>query len=297
MTTGTVAMAGEIVGQAADRSLDTPYPVTQDQVTSLHEHGWAKIPGLLSAEEAAKIRDTLLAIPSRDLLSGPDKPPMDPSVLMMHEAVAWTNPYLKSVATSPRLGGAVAALMQLPEAIFVQDISFFKPVGSIDTPYHQDFSYWPFDREGNVTFWIALEDMEPEMGVLSYLEDSHRMGPLGYIERRDIRDAYPKLRDAKVVGGQAMKAGDAQVHWGLTVHGSTKNMGTHRRSALALRYHRSDVVYTGLAHPHYDSFKLTPGKKFTESPNFWRVGPSGLIEGKPEEAAVDDTGGKNWGRS
>ena len=96
-------------------------------------------------------------------------------------------------------------------------------VGSPGTGYHQDYSYQPFDRKGSMTFWIALVDMTPEMGPLRYLRGSHREGPLGLSGRQDIRDTYPQLREAEVVGGQALKAGDAQAHWELTVHGAAPN--------------------------------------------------------------------------
>lgn len=262
---------------ADDRNLDTSYPITAEHIGDMKQKSWASLPGLLSREEVAKIRDIFLAAPPRTRVSGPDKQAADPEQLLSHESLAWGNPYLRKVVTSRRLSSAVVGLMQQPEAIYVQDISFFKPVGAAEIPYHQDYAYWPFDREGNVTLWIALEDMSEDMGPLRYLEGSQKEGPLGLIDRNDIRDVYPQLRDLSVGGGKAMKAGDAQAHWGLTIHGSAANKGTARRSALSFRYHRSDVVYTGLTHPHYDKFALTPGKKFTECSDFWRIDVNGPV--------------------
>ncbi len=264
---------------AQDRDLNTPYPITDEQVRSLHEDSWAPIPGLLDAETASKVRDALLAAPPRTTISGPDKKPADPNSLLSHEGVAWRDPYLRSVATSPRLSSAVVGLLRQPDALFCQDISFFKPVGDNAIKFHQDYSYWPFDRKGCVTLWIALEDMSAEMGPLRYLKGSHLEGPLGLIESRDITEAYPHLVNSEVVGGQALKAGDAQAHWELTLHGSGANAGPGRREAVALRYIRSDTIYIGLTHPHYDQFNLTPGKLFAESDAFPHIGPNGLIEG------------------
>jgi hypothetical protein len=261
-----------------DRSLDTPYVVTEEQVRSLHEDSWARIPGLLDVETATKLRDRLLAAEPRTTISGPDKPPADPNALLSHEGVAWRDPFVREVATSARLSSAVVGLLDQPDAVFCQDISFFKPEGARAIPYHQDYSYWPFDRKGCVTLWIALVDLTPEMGPLQYLKGSHKEGPLGLIEQRDIRDAYPHLRSLERVGGEAMKAGDAQAHWELTLHGSRPNAGPGRREAVAFRYIRSDTIYVGLTHPHYDQFGLQPGKKFTDNPNFPHIGPEGLID-------------------
>ncbi len=262
----------------SDRSLNTHYPITEEQITSLHEKSWAPLPGFLDKETVTEIRDLLLAIPDRGFLSGPNSPDIDSSKLMLHDGTSFSNPQMMKFVTSPRISGAVVDLMKVPEALFVQDISFFKPVGSIEVPWHQDFSFWPFDRWGNLSIWIALEDMDDDMGVLRYLEGSHREGPLGYIEvERDIRDVYPHLRDMKMAGGKALKAGDAQAHWDITVHGSAVNTGNRRRSALSLRFHRPDAIYNGIAHPHYDKFGMKAGDRFGKCPAFPHIGRNGVI--------------------
>jgi ectoine hydroxylase-related dioxygenase (phytanoyl-CoA dioxygenase family) len=261
-----------------DRSLDTPYPVADEQIRNLHEKSWTPLPGFLSKEDVSRIRDLLLAIPDRGFLSGPDSPDIDSSQLMLHDGTSFENPEMMEFVMSPRITGAAVDLMKVDEAMFVQDISFFKPVNSLEVPWHQDFSFWPFDRWGNLSIWIALEDIEPEMGVLRYLEGSHREGPLGFIEvDRDIRDVYPQLREMKRAGETAMKAGDARAHWDLTVHGSAVNTGDRRRSALSLRFHRPDAIYNGIDHPHYNRFKMKPGQRFGACPAIPRVGRNGRI--------------------
>ncbi len=263
-----------------DRSLDTPYPVTEAQVRSLQQDSWASLPGLLDPDTAAQLRDALLAAEPRTTISGPTKPAADPNALLSHEGVAWRDPFVRSVATSRRLSSAVVALIEQTDALFCQDISFFKPEGASPIPYHQDYSYWPFDRKGCVTLWIALVDLTDEMGSLRYLKGSHKEGPLGLIEQRDIRDAYPHLRDSEVVGGTAMKAGDARAHWELTLHGSARNKGPGRREAVAFRYIRSDTIYIGLTHPHYDQFGLEPGQRFVDNDAFPHVDANGIVGGE-----------------
>ncbi len=264
--------------ELGDRDLETPYPITAAQVRSLQEDSWASLPGLLDADTAAELRDALLAAEPRTTISGPTKPAADPAALLSHEGVAWRDPRVRRIATSRRLSSAVVALIEQTDALFCQDISFFKPEGAKPIPYHQDYSYWPFDRKGCVTLWIALVDLTPEMGPLRYLKGSHREGPLGLIEQRDIRDAYPHLRDSEVVGGNAMKAGDAQAHWELTLHGSGRNKGPGRREAVAFRYIRSDTIYVGLTHPHYDQFGLQPGDRFVDNDAFPHIDADGLVE-------------------
>jgi hypothetical protein len=262
---------------AAGQGLETSYPITAEQVASLHEDSWALLPGLLDAETVRQVRAILGAVEPDPIISGPDARKTESATLLIREGYSWTDPYLRGVITSRRVSSAVTALMKQTDALVTHDISFFQLVGSPGTAYHQDYSYQPFDRKGSLTLWIALADMTPEMGPLRYLRGSHLEGPLGLIESRDIRDIYPHLRDSEVVGGQALKAGDAQAHWELTVHGAAPNQGPDRRDAIAFRYMRSDTIYTGLTHPHWNKFNLRPGTRFADSGQFPRVGPAGLI--------------------
>lgn len=256
------------------RDLDVAYPVTDEQVRSIQEDSWAWLPGLLSAEEAARLRETLLSSEQSVYLSGPLGKKVDPTQMLKHEGVAWRNEYVWNVATSRRLSSAIVGLMQRPEAVFTHDISFFKPAGANETRMHQDYSFWPYDRKGCLTLWIALSDIDAEMSPLKYLRGTHTEGPLGAY---DFLDGNPQLQDREVVGAPALKAGDAQAHWDLTVHGAGPNNGSRQRDATAFRYHRSDVAYTGLKHPHFDDYELTPGVRFVDSGSFPRINADGLV--------------------
>jgi hypothetical protein len=262
---------------APAQGLDSSYPISDKQLASLHQDSWALLPGLLDPQTVQRVREVLGAAEPSPIISGPQETLTESDTLVIREGYSWSEPYLRQVFTSRRLSSAVTALTQQPDALITHDISFFQLVGSPGTPYHQDYSYQPFDRKGSLTLWIALADMTEEMGPLRYLRGSHLEGPLGLIEARDIRDIYPQLRDSEVVGGRALKAGDAQAHWELTVHGAAPNQGPRRRDALAFRYMRSDTIYTGLTHPHWNKFNLRPGTRFADTGQFPRVGPDGLI--------------------
>jgi hypothetical protein len=251
--------------------LEVAYPVTAEQIRSLHEDSWALLPGLLDEETLVRLRELFEATAPSPIISGPEERTTESTTLLIREGLSWDEEYLQGVLTSRRLSSAVTTLMRQPDALLTHDITFFQLVGSPGTPFHQDYSYQPFDRKGCLTLWIALVDLTPEQGPLRYLRGSHHEGPLGLIEARDIRDAYTHLRDSEIVAGQALKAGDAQAHWDLTVHGAAPNQGTGRRDALAARYMRSDTIYTGLTHPHWNRFQLKPGTRFADSGLFPRV--------------------------
>lgn len=251
--------------------LDVEYPVTDEQRASLYDDGWALLPGLLDGDTLSELRSLFGASEPSPIISGPEERVTESTNLIIHEGLSWENPDLQSVVTSRRLSSAVTSLMNQPDALVTHDITFFQQVGSPGTGFHQDYSYQPFDRKGCLTLWIALVDLTEDMGPLRYLRGSHHEGPLGLMEARDIRDVYPHLQDREIVAGKDLKAGDAQAHWDLTIHGAAMNKGPGSRDAFAVRYMRSDTVYTGLTHPHWNKFNLRPGTRFADSGQFPRI--------------------------
>jgi hypothetical protein len=276
--------------------LDTEYPLTAEQIESLHEMSWTRLPGLLSREVCDALRGEIALQPVRPLdalgksyrkLSGEDKDQATRPFLdhetdskhnYNHEAMAWRNDLFRDVCTSRRLGGTAVRLMRRQEALLVQDISFYKPGGGgTPTNFHQDLPSWPFDRRGNITIWIALVDVDANMGPLRYLEGSHREGPLGLAGKLDIGETYPDVMRRKVVAGKSLRAGDAQVHWDLTVHGAGPNESERVREAYVVRYSPVETIYTGLGHPHYDNFNLEIGQPLSNSEAFPRLDANGLV--------------------
>jgi ectoine hydroxylase-related dioxygenase (phytanoyl-CoA dioxygenase family) len=277
-------------------SLDREYPLTDAQVRRLYEDGWTRLSGLLDKPVLEAIRSRLVRMKERPhVITGSyragDKPAqsgldenmqersaasLQPNIL--HDALSWNDPFFLSVSTSRRVGGVATRLMMKSEALLVQDVSFIKPVGAGASLMHQDFAYWPFDRKGSITIWIALVDMTPEMAPLQYVQQSHREGPLGMSNGVDIRDMYPHLWDRSLGGGTALSAGDAQVHWDLTVHGANAHTGGPTREAYAVRFAPVDTIYTGTGHPHFDTLCMNVGDKLGSCPKLPRVSSFGLVK-------------------
>ncbi|MGC0367404.1 hypothetical protein ABH922_005456 [Rhodococcus sp. 27YEA15] len=279
--------------------LDTDYVVPEGEIENLHAHGWARLPGLLDTSVVTELRERLAAEPLRpldalgksyrrasgDTSADTEEQPvkfldheLDSKHNQNHEGMAWRNDFFRRVGTSRRISGAAVQLMRREQAAFIQDISFFKPGGGgSPTAMHQDYASWPFDRKGAITIWIALVDVAENMGPLAYLEDSHLEGPLGLAGKLDVRATYPHLQDAKVVAGKALKAGDAQVHWDLTVHGAGPNESDIVREAYLTRFTGTDVIYNGIGHPHYDTLGLQIGQALGENASFPLVGRNGEI--------------------
>jgi ectoine hydroxylase-related dioxygenase (phytanoyl-CoA dioxygenase family) len=122
--------------------------------------------------------------------------------------------------------------------------------GAGSTYFHQDFINWALDRSGGMTFWIALADLPPESGTMSFLSGSHRLGALGhyrtYAEDEDIFDDFPELRaQCRLSEPMRYAAGDATVHSVMTVHGAGENRTDDPRWAYIVMANPSDARWNG----------------------------------------------------
>ena len=261
------------------KELQEGYELPEGTVKSFRENGWASLPGLLSAEAVGQIAERMAKFAgvepteTEKWMTAEDYQ----NTLQMHDGMAWKEDWFRELAVSPRLSNLALDLLGESEGLFIHDMSFTKPGNDGGpTPFHQDFPFWPFDRKGAFTVWIALTDLTPDMGTLQFMPGSYAEGPLGRFSRAagdDIRKSYPYLEDKYgFAGGTALKAGDATVHFDLMVHGSEKGNSTpNARSAYTLRYMPTDVIYTGSPHRHFDAFGLTPGELFVDSPHVPRI--------------------------
>lgn len=255
---------GRVVGE-----LGEPYALSEEQVSGFQADGWVHLPGLLSAEQAGAIYGGLKSF--GDIEVGADEEWLTTEeyqqVLRMQDGMAWKDEFFRDVATSRRFADTALKLMGAAEAKFILDMAFIKPAEKgLPTAFHQDWPYWPFDRQGALTIWVALVDLPVESGTLQFLEGSHRAGPLGQYNRvagDDIRLEYPSLEsDFPRVGGTALKAGDATVHMDMTVHGAGPNETDRERAAYTARYLTSKARFTGIPHRHFDSFGMSVGDEF-----------------------------------
>jgi len=232
-------------------------PVTQDEVDHYQEHGWAKLPGFLPPELVARLLAMAKASMGADgqcnAVSPMQQPFFNPEVTG-GPADPQLRPLIDGIGRNARL------LMQRHPGIaarYFGDVFAAKlPAaretrhpGAGRTYYHQDFINWALDRSGGMTFWIALADLAPESGTMSFLSGSHRFGALGHYRtygEGDIFDDFPELRrQCPDSGPLTYVAGDATVHSNLTVHGAGENRTDVPRWAYIVMANPSDVRWTG----------------------------------------------------
>lgn len=244
--------------------------VTAEEIAHYAEHGWAKLPGFVPPATVA----ALLAMAQARMGSdgkGNAVSPMKQPFFNPEVTGGPGNPQLRPLLDG--MGRSAKALMQRSpriEARYFGDFFAVKlPVsretehpGAGATYFHQDFTNWALDRSGGMTFWIALADLAPESGTMSFLSGSHRDGVLGhyltYDEGEDIFDDFPELRDPERLSEpMSYAAGDATVHSVMTVHGAGENLTDGPRWAYIVTANPSDVRWSGAPPEAYSTEGMT----------------------------------------
>jgi len=126
--------------------------------------------------------------------------------------------------------------------------------GTRPTMWHQDSTYVPADRRGQLTIWTALYDVPEECGCMRFIPRSHRLGPLGKIPMTQDYDLKDLLRptDLEVIGEPVtipVKAGEATVHDGFVIHGARPNLSDRPRVVWATVFGPASALWAGSKHP------------------------------------------------
>jgi hypothetical protein len=251
--------------------------VTAEEVEHYQRCGWVKLRGFVSP---AMVQMLLATAQRRMGEDGDSNPPFA----------------LKQPFFNPEFGGALAdpqmrplvhgvgrgakALMARPPDLEVRYFcDVFAPklpaarasrhAGNGQTYFHQDYANWSVDRSGGMTFWIALADLSPETGTMSFVDGSHRLGALGhyrsYEAGADLLDDYPELREQPMSGPVGYAAGDATVHSNMTVHGAGANLTDHPRWAYTVMVNPADVRWNGGPAEAYDTAGMAMLQPFDDA--------------------------------
>lgn len=216
--------------------------VTAEEVAFYEENGWVKLDRLVTPEYARELRRVGEA--HEDGIHPPgswNSLATDPGV----------EPF-RALMFSERMGRNAERLInrrrltdvQVPLRYRADHFVHRPPGGAHGTPYHQDSVEHGSDRAGELQFWLALDEVTPEMGAMRFLSGVHRAGPLGAVLRdeRDLLQQYPKLLDLYEMSPPFhYQPGDATVHHGYMVHGAPPNTSDRARWCYIFSYTPADT--------------------------------------------------------
>ncbi|MDB5424954.1 MAG: phytanoyl-CoA dioxygenase [Phenylobacterium sp.] len=243
--------------------------VTEEELAHYYANGWVKMEGLISPALAAE----MLKLAKVEVLDNK----VDDT--RSHQRAVWHDVYnlgrddliepFATLTRSKTIGRNAQRFMrrEVPVGFHNDMIAVKMPSGhgsSNPTGFHQDFPNFPLDRAGLLTFWIALEDMTPDQGVMRFFSGSNREGPLG---RRNLESDQRGLLDhCKYVETEyplsapmSLKAGDCTVHSSLVIHGAPANTTDRPRWSYLMSYFPGDACWTGAPHHIFNAEAgLTP---------------------------------------
>ncbi len=239
--------------------------VTASEIEHYREFGWVKLEGLVSAETVQRLLRRGIEKLGEDGDSNPPLPILQD--LFNHaSADALTDPSLRPLLHD--IGRSAKALMQRQPQVgvryFTENYAVKLPAarqskhaGNGRTLFHHDFPNWQLDRSGGMAFWIALMDLTPATGTMSFVNGSHRLGVLGNYRNGDLLDLYPEIRErCTVTEPMTYRAGDATVHSNLTVHGAGFNCTDQPRWAYTVLLNPADARWNGAPAEAYDTSRM-----------------------------------------
>lgn len=244
------------------------------------ERGWLTLAGLVRGEELQKIRQ-LIAEADRGgkFKVGKNGVQADQATAEYEKTMRvlrrlWTD-YPEVEAVCWRVGKLVQQITGWSSTRLWSDRVFIKPgrkIGSKPTIWHQDLPKIPIDRRGFTTVWISIDSLPATKGAMTFLNGSHRLGPLGSTSQMAAESDLSEIlseADWKLVDGcttaAPLEAGDATMHSGLTLHRARTNIEEEDRVVLAISYVDGEALYTGAANPVTDNLGMSPYKRMEHS--------------------------------
>ena len=255
--------------------LDAPYRIAPGVSDSFLRDGHVLLPSLATATEVAAYRPHILATSER--LRYDTKPLAERDTygkaFLQYWGLAAEDATVARFVFAQRFARVAAELLGIKAVRVYHDQALFKEAGGGRTPLHQDQHYWPIDTPHTLTMWMPLVPVTAEVGSMTFVSGSNRLGYLGEFDISDRSDAQvrhliaTRSLTSKTYG--AMSPGDATLHAGWTLHSAPPNPSATVREVMTIIYFAADARVTApLPHQQGDY-------------NLWLKGlaPGSLLDG------------------
>ena len=227
--------------------------VTDTEVAHLRQHGWVKLERLVSPELAGRLleRARVHMGPSGDRHAARQGTDTGNVYWNDRHDIAEDDDAFAALCLGPKMGANAQRLMRRNVGVLQTANMLAVKIGANQgsscastepTPFHQDALDLPIDRNGYVSFWIALDHVRPDMGGMRFVDRSHTLGMMGLV---NLYETYPELKEMSLTDPIELAPGDATVHTMYTIHGTDTNQTAAPRWALIVAYIPEDAMYTG----------------------------------------------------
>lgn len=253
--------------------LDGEYPLSEAQVERFREQGFIVLEGVLDRAEITAYGEAIRAVAMAHFRARGLATSFGGAFLQQLN-LRYCSDAVRSFVLSPRFGRIAGRLLGAPAVRLYHEQALFKPPGGIDSHWHQDQFYFPFDDTFTLGMWMPLVDCSLDMGPLRFIAGSHKYGNLEGMsiseESKHFFDDFAAREGLPVVQVPGLRAGDCSLHLGWTVHGAPANRSDKMREAMTANYFPDGARITDLARSP-DGLRfvggLLPGQLATSSMN------------------------------
>ena len=230
--------------------LDGEYPLSEAQVERCREQGFIVLEGVLDRAEITAYGEAIRAVAMAHFRARGLAASFGGAFLQQLN-LRYCSDAVRSFVLSPRFGRIASRLLGAPAVRLYHEQALFKPPGGIDSHWHQDQFYFPFDDTFTLGMWMPLVDCSPDMGPLRFIAGSHKYGNLEGMsiseESKHFFDDFAAREGLQVVQVPGLRAGDCSLHLGWTVHGAPANRSDKMREAMTANYFPDGARITDLA--------------------------------------------------
>ncbi len=172
----------------------------------------------------------------------------DSVVLHTHNVQSYSSTMLKMIQNKGFLD-IVESLIG-PDIILHHTKLFLKPpkIGSA-FPLHQDWSYFPTEKNSMIAAIIHLSNSDEKMGCLRIVPKSHKLGKIQSSDGHTWNKHIHQNHDLKSTFPIVAKKGDVLFFHCCTIHGSLSNTSSFdRKTVLIQLYSGQDRIIGGDKH-------------------------------------------------
>ncbi len=178
----------------------------------------------------------------------------------------WLNPHRQtgegSTLTVAQSLRPLAESLLGTSAVLFQDLLLVKRPGQHEFPWHQDFGFWPVDRELAVVIWVPIKAADSASGALRFAAGSHRLGVRPVV---DLHTGAPQDSNLDLefdiedwpVAVPSYAEGDIAVFSPLIFHSSSAKAGGADRPAWSCVFLAQEVRWCHANAPNHPLCQIT----------------------------------------
>ncbi|SDU68306.1 phytanoyl-CoA dioxygenase family protein [Jiangella alkaliphila] len=239
--------------------------VPEQVVTDYRENGFVRVRGVLGADEIVRFKAAAEAY-----LEAHRAESLEQQGVFSQLVNVWQHDEtLRDLTFHRRLGRVAEQLAGFPLRLWHDQMLVKEPHNGAATEFHQDRPFWPHaDDRLSLSAWIALVDVPPERGCMTFLPGTQAVTGLRPQDVRDEDDLFvadPSLRWIPRVT-VPLRAGDCTFHSSRTGHMALPNRTDLARLAHVTIFMDAATTFSGTAHPVTDPLGLTEGDRLDGDP-------------------------------